>query len=192
MASGGARARSGPPKDPDALRRDRKDDAAWITLPVEGRPGPAPDWPLAGKAAHIPALTPSWISEIEDEEKKQLLLDQIDAEASALFAREVEVWEQLWRRPQATQWERNEQALEVAIFVRTFVEAEAPGAAKGKRDLVRQGLEALGLSLPGLARNHWRIGKAGDDDAGPASQPKSKAKAARSRFKVIDGDGDKS
>lgn len=46
MASGGARARSGPAADPDALRRDRKDDAAtWKTLPGP-RTDPAPEFPL--------------------------------------------------------------------------------------------------------------------------------------------------
>ncbi len=46
MAHGGARARSGPPPDPNALRRDRPADAAgWITLPSE-RTGPPPEWPL--------------------------------------------------------------------------------------------------------------------------------------------------
>ena len=51
MASGGARARSGPAPDPNALRRDRKDDAqGWTTLPAEGRQGPAPVWPLLGQS----------------------------------------------------------------------------------------------------------------------------------------------
>ena len=48
MASGGARARSGPAPDPNALRRDRKDDAGWTTLPASGRKGPAPEFPLPG------------------------------------------------------------------------------------------------------------------------------------------------
>lgn len=30
-----------------ALRRDRKDDAAWVTLPVEGFAGEVPDFPLS-------------------------------------------------------------------------------------------------------------------------------------------------
>jgi hypothetical protein len=46
MASGGARARSGPAPDPEALNRLRGTDAAWHVLPVTGRPGPAPEWPL--------------------------------------------------------------------------------------------------------------------------------------------------
>lgn len=47
MASGGARARSGPAPDPNALRRSLPGDAAgWTTLPSEGRSGDAPAWPL--------------------------------------------------------------------------------------------------------------------------------------------------
>ena len=45
MASGGARARSGPAPDPNALRRDRKDDAGWSSLPV-ARDGDVPEFPL--------------------------------------------------------------------------------------------------------------------------------------------------
>ncbi len=49
MPSGGARPRSGPPPDPEALRRDRPSDSAGFTfLPFEGRQGPAPIWPLIG------------------------------------------------------------------------------------------------------------------------------------------------
>lgn len=45
MTKGGARARSGPPPDPNALRRER-DVGEWSVLPADGRPGPAPRWPL--------------------------------------------------------------------------------------------------------------------------------------------------
>lgn len=45
MTSGGARARSGPPPDPTALRRDR-DAGEWTVLPAEGRPGDPPEWPM--------------------------------------------------------------------------------------------------------------------------------------------------
>ena len=52
MASGGARARSGPPPDPNALRRDRQSDAdGWLTLPAEGRTDPAPNWPMPSAAS---------------------------------------------------------------------------------------------------------------------------------------------
>jgi len=38
----------GPAPDPNALRRDRKDDAGWVSLPSGGRTGVAPVWPLTG------------------------------------------------------------------------------------------------------------------------------------------------
>lgn len=48
MPSGGARSRSGPAPDPNALRRDRADDAGWTVLPVEGFTGEVPEFPLSG------------------------------------------------------------------------------------------------------------------------------------------------
>lgn len=48
MTKGGARARSGPAPDPQALRRDRKTDLGWTVLPVEERSEAPPDWPLVG------------------------------------------------------------------------------------------------------------------------------------------------
>lgn len=47
MPSGG-HARSGPLRDPNALRRLRPGDGTgWVDLPAEGRTAPAPAWPLA-------------------------------------------------------------------------------------------------------------------------------------------------
>lgn len=51
VASGGARARSGPPADPNALRRSSSSDGEWLTLPASGRPGNAPAWPLTTASA---------------------------------------------------------------------------------------------------------------------------------------------
>lgn len=45
MPSGGARVRSGPPPDPNALRRDH-DKTEWTRLPAAGREGDVPDFPL--------------------------------------------------------------------------------------------------------------------------------------------------
>ena len=55
MTSGGARARSGPPPDPDAIRRDRGTDQAWLTLPAS-RPGDPPPWPLSESTKREDAL----------------------------------------------------------------------------------------------------------------------------------------
>lgn len=43
----GGHARSGPPPDPNALRRER-DKGEWTMLPAAGRQGDAPVWPLLG------------------------------------------------------------------------------------------------------------------------------------------------
>lgn len=129
--SGGARAHSGPPPDPNALRRER-DKAGWTTLPAE-RTGPAPEWPL-----------------------------------SRASARELVLWEREWRRPQAVMWEANGQAEEVALYVRSLAFAERPKAPVSSRVLVRQQQEALGLSLPGLARLRWKVATAPVQSEAPA------------------------
>lgn len=61
MARGGARSNSGPPPDPDALRRDRKTDGEWVVLPASGRTGAAPTWPFElSKAREIDVWTDLW------------------------------------------------------------------------------------------------------------------------------------
>jgi hypothetical protein len=45
VTRGGARSRSGPAPDPNALRRER-DHGDWLRLPAAGRSGDPPDWPL--------------------------------------------------------------------------------------------------------------------------------------------------
>lgn len=63
MPRGGARTRSGPPPDPNALRRLRKDDAGWTTLPSEGRTEPAPEWPLVEPSERELELWTAWWAE---------------------------------------------------------------------------------------------------------------------------------
>lgn len=147
MAKGSSQ-RSGPPPDPNALRRDR-DSADWVTLPPEGRTEPAPDWPLT---------------------------DPTD--------RELTFWTREWKRPQAVMWERNGQEAEVAMYVRSFATAESLEASTNARTLIRQQQEALGISLPGLARNRWKIGEPAETKA--RRRPRASA-SAKSRFRVLDG-----
>lgn len=130
-------------------------------LPAAGRVGSAPEWPLA------------------------------EAPAAELGERELVLWEREWRRPQAILWERNGQELEVALYVRAVADAERFGASVSARTLVKQLQEALGLSVPGLLRNRWRIEADAQAEAGgPAPVPGSTAKkGARDRFTVVDGGG---
>ncbi|MGC5033066.1 hypothetical protein [Micromonospora sp. DT229] len=158
MASGGARTRSGPPPDPNALRRDRKSDGEWTVLPVEGRAGDPPAWPL------------------------------VDHEDAGWADRELELWRTLWRKPQAVMWERLGQELEVAQYVRRLVEVEQPGARANLHTLVRQLGDALGLTIPGMHTHRWRIAEATEVKRPAAKKAAAPArKAARDRFQVING-----
>jgi hypothetical protein len=99
--------------------------------------------------------------------------------------RELVLWAEEWKRPQAVMWEKNRQETEVALYVRSLVAAELPNAVVTARTLVRQQQEALGISLPGLARNRWRIGEAAPERRATASVPASGS--AKDRFKVVKG-----
>lgn len=76
----------------------------------------------------------------------------------------------------------------MAMFVRSLVEAEAPGATTAARTLVRQQMEALGLTVPGLRANRWIIG----ETTAPARALKATGTdgpSAKDRLKVLDGGG---
>ena len=145
MPKGGARSRSGPPPDPNALSVT---DGDWIVLSAAGRPGPAPEWPLP----------------LSNE-------------------REIEVWSDLWSKPQAIEWERLGNHHYVGLFVRRLVEAEDWGSAVNLSTLVRQMSDELGLTAAGLARNRWKIERVED------KQAPERHESARSRLKVVAGGG---
>lgn len=150
MPKGGARARSGPAPDPNALRRER-DAGEWVELPAAGREGDPPEWPLERPTS-----------------------------------RELELWIAEWRRPQALMWERNSQAIEVALYCRALVDAESPRASVAARTLVRQLMDNLGISVPGMRAARWKI----VEQAETKPQAKGRARrSARDRLKVVDGGG---
>lgn len=91
--------------------------------------------------------------------------------------RELAIWTEEWRRPQAILWEHNAQEIEVAMYVRSLVDAENPGAGASLRNLVRGQQEALGLTLPGMTRYRWRIAAADQPPPAPTR------KGARDRAK---------
>lgn len=150
MAKGGARIRSGPTKDPNALRRDRDKLAqdGWVELPAAGRDGPTPEFPLARPTK-----------------------------------RELELWDEEWRRPQAIMWEKQGQELEVALYVRAVRRVESPNAPATLFSNVRQYMDNLGISAPGLLRLHWRIV---DTPAGQVKRPRP-IRGAAERLQVIQG-----
>lgn len=155
MTSGGARYKSGPPADPNALRRDRKDDAEWVTLPAEGFTGVVPSFPLAE------ALTV-----------------------------EVELWDELWRKPQAVMWDRLGLKFQVAMYVRTFLEAATAGAVNGLKTAALRMEAELGLSMPAMNSLHWRFA---EDELSARRDavvvPVSDAPSAKDRWAALADEG---
>lgn len=146
MASGGARARSGPAPDPNALRRDRQDDAGWVVLPADGFKGKIPDFPL------------------------------VDA-----LSAEVDLWETLWRKPQAAMWADLGLEYEVAAYVRAFLESTALEASAGLKTAVLRMAAEIGLSLPGMHGLRWKIATSVGDSGKPAATRKASSSRARLR-----------
>lgn len=132
LASGGARARSGPAPDPDSYRSQGRD---WIDLPAGGFSGVVPVFPLA------------------------------DALSS-----EVELWDELWRKPQAQAWSALGLKFQVAAYVRAFLESVQADASAGLKTAVLRMETELGLSIAGMKQNLWRIGT---DGAVAQSAPRS-------------------
>ena len=164
MPKGGARVNSGPPPDPNALKRDRqRDKDGWTTLPASGRTGPTPDWPLAradGKAGTTPTR------------------------------RESVVWRQIWRTPQAVAWERLGWHHDVALYVRLLVVGER-GNISALTEM-RQWSDRLGLNPAAMLRNRWRVStdevgqRRSDRPSSPVSRPAS-GETARDRLRAISG-----
>lgn len=98
-----------------------------------------------------------------------------------LMGREAELWAELWVKPQAVAWERAGLLLEVALFTRRFVEVEQHNAAAIKGTLVRQMMDSLGLTTPGLRSNRWRI----EAVEQPKAQQTAPRASSRSRLTVV-------
>jgi hypothetical protein len=143
MPKGGARVQSGPPPDPNALRRDRPSDkAGWTILPASGYQGPLPRWPL------LPDITLSTkrdavlkhAEELADEIAKETngrrraalrkdlretneILSLLDGKLELQEKLEEQLWNELWRLPQACVWVQQGWLRDVAQYARHKVRA---------------------------------------------------------------------
>ena len=172
MASGGARARSGPAPDPNALRRDRKDDAAWVTLPAEGFQGDIPDFPLP----KILVYDIYW-------EDKQRVKEFDPVATEARWEAEVALWETLWRKPQAFMWDRLGLQFEVAAYVRAFIESTAEDSNSGLKTAALRMSAEIGLSLPGMHQQRWKFST--DEVSERREDAKPARKSSRDRLKAL-------
>lgn len=76
---------------------------------------------------------------------------------SKATSREKAVWASMWQRPQAIVWDEQLSHRQVAMYVRTSVEAEQPGATASLRNLLLRQENDLLLSHASLLRAGFRI-----------------------------------
>lgn len=171
------------PKHPDNRAR-RNATVAMTRLPAEGRKGRAPAWPLEADLATETAIhdTKRQIKTIEDElawastsrdrsaqrrklEKARKQLVEHQAWKTYLARNEKRLWADLWKTPQATQWQKLGWTREVAQYVRHKVKAEGGSLDDAKE--ARQLSDRLGLSPLALLRLRWEIVDSTESKAPP-------------------------
>lgn len=115
----------GPPPKDPSTRRRRNPTPGFKQLPAEGRSGEVPAWPL------------------------------VEHPEPSIRAIEQRKWEEMWTLPQAVEWERIRCYDDVALYVRIWVEATLPSAAKTQRDQLLQLDAKIGVSPKAMQQLRW-------------------------------------
>lgn len=153
MASGGPRNRSGPPVEPDS-GRSRRRAISLDALPPDGFTGVAPEFPL-------PQVSITWDS---------IAGPKVLVEETAQFrARELALWTELWKSPQAAAWSLPENEFRhriVASYCRLSVRCEAANASASLIGQLHRFADQIGMTTAGMRENGWTIKKTDDPAAG--------------------------
>lgn len=169
----------GPAPKPDGQRARRNATVGMTQLPWDGRKGRAPAWPLiddinlqvdrdlakreadAAEAelelnAELENLSPAQLKKAEAEysrlRRRHLLLD---GKIKTQRKHELALWRDLWKTPQATQWEKLSWTRDVAQYARHKVRAEQGSLDDAKE--ARQMADRIGLTPLSLLRLRWEI-----------------------------------
>lgn len=175
----GGHARSGPPPEPGSGRSDAR-GIKFTALPANGYGGEVPEFPLPDRTVY------RW--EFEDKRKFQVL----DADATqAVTERERELWEWMWRTPQACAWAQPSERWRlhtIAMYVRTFVICEGNDATAADKGSLHRFADDIGMTPAGLRANGWQVAA---DETAEKRERKAPAKKAtsRDRMKVVKGSG---
>lgn len=146
---------SGPTPNPNSRRQTGNQAHTWLDLPAGGYAGDVPEWPLG----------PS------------LLVQTLN-----VGDRELELWDTIWRTPQAEAWARNGWDRDVALYVRFFAIGETGRLDEAKE--ARMWSDRLGLNPAAMLKNRWRVRS---DEVGEQREAKkSPGTKARRRLKVAD------
>jgi hypothetical protein len=163
------------PKDPTSRRR-RNVAVGKTLLPAEGRIGETPEWPLRT----FTDITAHLLNEDElGDGSKKIPLGR---DAQRFERRELEVWERLWKSPQAVAWERAGAHIDVAVYVRHLVQAEY-GDMKAAAE-ARQWSDRLGLNPKAMRSLLWEV--TSDEVAEKRDETKpSKSTTKRAELKIV-------
>lgn len=165
----------GPAPKPDAQRKRRNATIAMTQLPAEGRKKRAPAWPLIADVRlsvrrqiaeqkveelrfKINEREASGHSTSEFERSLDAALEKLmmaEAQLASAAQMELELWRDLWKLPQAVEWERLKWTRDVAQYVRYKVLAELGDLPSGKE--ARQYSDRLGLSPLAMLRLRWSV-----------------------------------
>lgn len=109
----------------------------------------------------------------------------------AASKRELEVWEQAWRTPQACAWSMPSESWRtstVALWVRTKVRCEDPEAPASLLGQLHRFADQIGMTTAGLAEMGWVVAQ--DEVAAKAAEKAApKPKSSRDRLAVVKADG---
>jgi hypothetical protein len=103
---------------------------------------------------------------------------------------ELALWIDLWRKPQATLWIRDQNELQVAMYCRLFISSMQPGGFVTEKTAAERMAGSLLLTTPALLAAKVRIVDPEEEPA-PESTPAgtpvpiSSASSVRDRFTVV-------
>jgi hypothetical protein len=196
----------GPPPKADDQRRRRNATVAMTQLPAEGRGNKrAPNWPLIPDVVLTARreLAEGKVEELEYDRQELLGMGKstgtierkLDAAREVLAICEAQLreqrkleaalWRDLWRLPQAVQWERLGWMRDVAQYVRHKTLGELGDLDHAKE--ARQWSDRLGLTPMSMLRLRWVV--AADDVAAKRVERSERTAApasARRRLRVVD------
>lgn len=165
MAHGGNRNRSGPARDPNSGRSERR-GFKLTALPASGYDGEVPDFPLPRRDV----FTKEW----DDAGKQVQVFDK--AETERVAEREAEFWAWLWSTPQACAWSLPSESWRlqiIGLYARTFVICESGTATAADKGSLHRFADQIGMTTAGLSEMGWAV--APDEVAAKATE---KAEAA--------------
>lgn len=104
--------------------------------------------------------------------------------------RELEVWGEAWRTPQACAWSMPSEAWRartVAMWVRLSVTCESPDVGAAHLGQLHRFADQIGMTTAGLTEMGWRVAVDEVTERKATTAPAAKPSSSRDRMKVVGG-----